>query len=99
MSKFDTSTNAILKKLTPPKSGARPVTTSHAGVDSVHAGCKSFLKKAKAHSTPVKARNASYNAATARAASPSPVTQPSAGEMVAAGLTNATPIGEPFEDS
>jgi hypothetical protein len=97
--KHDPSTNKILGKLTPSSGGARPVTTSHAGIDSVHAGRKHFLKKAKAHSTPVKAANASYNAAAARAASPSPVTQPSAGEMVAAGLTNATPIGTPFEDN
>jgi len=98
MTKHDPSTTAILSRLKPQKSGARPVTVAHAGIDSVHTGTKRFLKKAKAHSTPVNARNAAYNSATARAASPvgGPV---SAAQDVAAGLTNATPIGTPFEDS
>jgi hypothetical protein len=98
MTKFDASTNGILNKLKPQKSGARPVTVAHAGIDSVHTGTKRFLKKGAAHTTPVKPRNAAYNAATARAVSPvgGPVT---AAQDVAAGLTNATPIGTPFEDN
>jgi hypothetical protein len=99
MTKHDPSTTAILSRLKPQKSGARPVTTSHAGVDSVHAGRKHFLKKARAHTTPVKPGNAVTNALLNQVASPVPRKQPTPGEMVAAGLTNATPVGTPFSDS
>jgi hypothetical protein len=86
MKRHDPSTNAIVARLTPDAKGARAVTTSHAGVDSVHAGSKNFLKKPKAHSTPVKDSNAATNAALNRAASPTPSVQPTDGELVGAGI-------------